>query len=173
MTQPEPAESGLARTNITEVEQPTMNPQDPRATRRRDIIDQVEDICGQSGSVAEVSPEYYESFLALTDSEIEVLARAVLNAQAKEARRLSLAEPVAEAPARLLRFASNTMSVIAIGLARFGVFAQLGLYKRNGPEPEPEVHAAMMEKIANAHPIIERSVRDFIRHQLDARPQSR
>src|SRR5437867_4313052 len=110
-----------------------MNPPDSTPERPPDIIDHVEDFCGQSGSVAEVSPEYYESFLALTDAEMEVLVRAVLDARAKEARRLTLAAPVAEAPARLLRFASNTMSAIAIGLARFSDFAQLGLYKRDGP----------------------------------------
>lgn len=149
-----------------------MNPPDSTPDRPRDIIDDVEDICGQSGSVVEISPEYYESFLALTDAEMEVLTRAVLNAQAKEARRLTLADPAAEAPTRLIRFASNTMSVIAIGLARFSGFAQLGLYKRIGPEPEPDVHDAMTEKIDNALPIIERVAHDFIQQQRDAGPQA-
>jgi hypothetical protein len=149
-----------------------MKPPDSTPDRPHDIIDDVENICGQSGSVAEISPEYYDSFLALSDVEMEVLARAVLNAQAKEARRLTLAEPVAEAPARLLKFANNTISVIAIGLARFSDFAQLGLYKRIGPEPEPDVHDAMMEKVDKARPMIERAVRDFIQQQHDAGPQA-
>lgn len=145
-----------------------MSPPESNPDRPRDIIDDVEDICDGSGSAAEVSPEYYESFLVLSDVEMEALARAVLNAQAKEARRLTVAGPVAEAPTRLLKFASNTISVIAIGLARFSDFAQLGLYKRVGPEPEPEVHNALMEKVARARPIIERIVRDFIQQQRDA-----
>jgi hypothetical protein len=153
-------------------EEMSMNPLDSTPERPRDVIDAVEDICGQTGSMAEVNPEYYEAFLALSDVEMEVLARAVLNAQAKEARRLTFAEPAAEAPARLLRFASNTLSVIAIGLARFNDFAQLGLYKRVGPEPEPDVHDALTERITNARPIIQQAVLDFIRRQHDAGPET-
>lgn len=98
---------------------------------------------------------------------MDVLARAALNAQAKEARRLVLADPAAEAPGRLTQFISNTISVIAIGLSRFDEFGQLGLYKRIGLEPEPEIHDALMQKIANARPIIERVARDFMRQQHD------
>jgi hypothetical protein len=147
-----------------------MNAPDSKRQRPRDIIDHVEDFCGQSGSVAEVGAEYYKSFLALTDAEMEVLVRAALNAQAKESRRLTFAEPGAAASDRLIRFASNTISVIAIGLARFNDFAQLRLYKRVGPEPEPDVHDAMTEKVANARPIIERVARDFIHQQRDVEP---
>ena len=144
-----------------------MTPKDSTPERPRDIIDCMEDLCGEEGSVAEVSPDYYDAFLALSDVEIEVLARAVLNAQAQEACRLIFADPVADAPVRLIRFTSNTLSVIAIGLARFNDFAQLGLYKRVGPEPEPAVHNALTEKVTNARPIIELVVRDFIRWQRD------
>jgi hypothetical protein len=149
-----------------------MNPPNHAPESRRDIIDFVEDLCDQSGNVAEVSPEYHEAFIALGDAEMETLVHAVLNAQAKEARRLTFAKPVAEAPARLLSFASNTISAIAIGLARFDCFALLGLYKRIGPEPEPDVHDALMEKIAKARPIIERIVQEFIRQQHEDAPQA-
>jgi hypothetical protein len=148
-----------------------MNPLDSANDCPHDIIDDVEAICGQTGNVAEVSPEYYDAFLALSDAEIEVLARAVLNAQAKEAGRLTSAEPAVEAPARLLGFASNTIFAIAIGLARFDDFAQLGLYKRLGPEPEPDVHDALTGKIAEARPVIEMAVRGFLR-QHDAGPKA-
>ncbi len=70
-----------------------MNPADATPERPRDIIDDVEDLCGQKGSLAEVSPEYFDAFLALSDAEMEVLARAALNAQAKEARRLTSPNP--------------------------------------------------------------------------------
>jgi hypothetical protein len=39
-------------------------------------------------------------------------------------------------------------------------------------EPEPDVHDALMEKIANAHPVIERAVRDFIQRQHEAGPEA-
>jgi len=42
-----------------------VKPPDSTPDRPRDIIDDVEDICGQSGSVAEIGPEYCESLLAL------------------------------------------------------------------------------------------------------------
>lgn len=142
-----------------------MNQPDSSSKHSRDIINDVEDFCGRTGSVAEVSPEYYQAFLKLSDVQMEVLARAVLFAEAKEAHRLAIAEPIAEASARLIRFASNTISVISIGLARFSDFAQLGLYKRVGPEPEPEIHAAMTEKVTKAQPIIEGVVREFIQQE--------
>ena len=142
-----------------------MNPQDSTPKSPGDLIEVIEDICGKQGSVAEVSPDYYDAFLALNDAEMEVLACAVLNAQAKEARRLTFAEPAAEAPIRLLGFASNTLVAIAIGLARFDDFAQLGLYKRVGPELEPDVYDALRGKIAKSHPVIELALRRFIRQQ--------
>jgi hypothetical protein len=145
-----------------------MTPQDSAPQRPGDIIDFTEDFCARRGSVAEVSPKYYQSFLALSDAEMEAFARAVLSAQAKEARRLALAEPADGASSELISFASNTMVAIAIGIARFGAFGQLGLYKRLGPEPEPEVHDAMMAKIERASPIIERVVREFIQQQRGA-----
>jgi len=153
-------------------EEMSMNPQESTPKRPRDIIDHVEDFCGLTDSVVEVGPEYYDAFLALNDAEMEVLAHAVLNAQTKEARRLIFADPAAEAPARLIRFASNTISVIAIGLARFNGSAQLGLYKRVGPEPEPDVHDALTEKVTSARPIIELAVRDFIQRHRRVGPET-
>ncbi len=44
----------------------------------RDLIDEVEDLCGKHGSVAEVSPGNYASFIALTDEDLERLARVAL-----------------------------------------------------------------------------------------------
>ena len=147
-----------------------MNPLDSTPERPRDIIDDVEDLCAERGCLADVSPDYYDAFLTLSDVEMEVLARAALNSQAKCARRLTFAEPAAEAPARLIQLASSSLSVIAIGSARINVFAKYGLYKRVGPEPEPDVYDALMAKIAKARSIIEQIVRDFIQQQHDASP---
>ena len=151
-------------------EEMPMNPPDSKPERPRNIIDDVEDLCAERGFLAEVGPEYYDAFLALSDVEMEVLARAVLNAQAKCARRLTFAEPAVEAPARLFRFASTSLSIIAIGSARINVFAKYGLYKRVGPEPEPDVYDALMARIAKARSIIEQIVRDFIQQQHDDAP---
>jgi hypothetical protein len=150
----------------------TMKKPDCTPKRPRDIIDEVEDLCAEKGSLAEVSPAYYEAFLALTDAEMEVLAYAVLNAQAKEARRLALKEPAAEASARLVRFVSNTLSIIAMGIERFNQFAKLGMYKRVGPEPDPEVNDDLDKKVADARPIIELAVHHFIRRHHESGPET-
>ena len=150
-----------------------MSPSHSTPERPRDIIDDVEDACGQEGCVAEVSPEYYEAFLALSDDEIEALARTVLVVDAREARRLTFVEPVSEAPNRLIGFTRNTLSIIAIGLFRFNDFGQLRVYKRIGPEPEPDVYDALKKKIAKAHPIIELAVRDFIQQQEAGLPSAK
>lgn len=149
-----------------------MNPPDPIRGRPRDIIDELEDLCERGGSVAEIGPDYYESFLALTDDEMAFLARAVLSGQAKEAGRILATESVAKAPDKLIRLAGNVLSVLAIGLARLNHFGQLRFFKRVGPEPEPDVHEALMEKIANARPIIERAVREFVRQHDAAKPDA-
>jgi hypothetical protein len=115
-----------------------------------------------------VSPAYYDAFLALTEDEMEILARAVLHVQADEARRLTRAEStIIEASTELTGFADKTLSLIAVGLARFNHFAQLELLKRVGPEPEPAVHDALMEKIAKARPIVEWAAGDFVQNLID------
>ncbi|MBI4326847.1 MAG: hypothetical protein HY674_16525 [Chloroflexi bacterium] len=144
-----------------------MNPPDSTPQRPRDIVDHVEDLCRQKGSAAEVSPEYYESFIDLREAEIEVLARAALNAQANEARRLTFAKPTAEAPVRLFRLATTTLSVIAIVLARFDQAAHFVVRKCVGLEPTPDDHHAWTRKIVRARQIIEGVVRDFIQQQRD------
>jgi hypothetical protein len=68
---------------------------------------------------------------------------------------------------QLTRLASKTLSMLAVGLARFNQFAQLELHRRVGPKPKPAVYAALMEKIDKARPIIEWAVRDFIQAQID------
>ena len=143
-----------------------MNSSDPAPERPRVIVDYLDDLFVLRASLDEISLEHYDAFLALNDADLEVLAHAVLNAKAKEARRLALINPANEAPARLVQLVSSAVSSIATGWARFNDFAQYELYKRN--PPPLYLQDALKRKVANAHPIIERAVRDFMRRQQDA-----
>ena len=58
---------------------------------------------------------------------------------------------------------------MALGVARFDHLAQLELLERVGPERQPEIDAAVTEKIGKARSIIEWAVRDFIQNQIDNR----
>jgi hypothetical protein len=130
--------------------------------------DRANDLHTQKSGTIEVTPAYYKAFLALNDDEMETLVRAALNAQAEEARRLIRAEStVIEASTRLTQFATKTLSLIAVGLARFNHFAQIELLTGVGSDPQPEVHDALLEKIAKARTIVEWIVRDFIQNQID------
>ncbi len=130
--------------------------------RPKDIIDAVEELAAASGNFQNVGPEYYESFLSLTPADVCRLVVFIMVDQEREVRRLAGGQTDSAAVAQISKFVRNNFTGISIGIARFDPFGRFGFVARIGPEPTPEMHDAMQERMELIAPVVTNTVRQTL-----------
>ena len=133
--------------------------------KKQSLIEWFEEIAEKSGSVAEVGPEYYTAYLELTDREMRKLIGLIIRCSAKEINRMVFDENRRYRDEDIFKLIKNTLHIMFHGLMRISQDGVLCCYKRQGPDPTPEVEQLFEEKVARSEPLIRRALIEVLNRQ--------
>jgi hypothetical protein len=117
----------------------------------------------EKGSVAEVGPDYYASFVNLNDDQMGGLIGLVILASEKELNRMLLDQERRYTDPELLKHIVNNLWLISRGWLRFGEDEKLYMFKPDGPEATPEMEQLLDNRIDRAVPQIGPTLIDLVR----------
>ena len=123
------------------------------------VTEAIERNAAQDGCFGVVNEDYYQTFLNLSQQQVEKLAVAVMLDQEKSVRHLATGQTDAAAVTRVAALVQNVFVALSLGLSRFDAFGCLGFVARVGDEPEPRTDAALERRYAEIAPIITNIVR--------------
>jgi len=125
---------------------------------KKDIFEAWSEICGKSGAVWSVGPDYYRWFAEMSDEKMTKLLRLILIARPDEINSWIFADPQMKSDEDIYDYIQTILSLFAMGFLQFRPDGDIGCYKPVGPKATPAEEGEIDHRIRSAKPLIRAAV---------------